>query len=431
MTPQPETEMMDLLALLSGGLVVLMLSYAASRVLKALKHGFSIRLQLFTSLFFTSLWTTALIGLWAIQRIEARAAQLFEQSGLSAEVFQEFLRDFGPKMSIILGLITLISAGSAWALGRGVAQPIERLAQSAEEIAHGGGIGTLPEPTGREVRRLTGAFVAMHRSLEDRQRFERFIADLSHDLKNPVAAIRASSEVLLSGAGEEPEARLRFLMRIDEAGGRLDRLLSHFLHLAKLEARGFKADVNPLDFMQISRRALTAFEGPAEVKEVTLELFASEGDEPLELCLARSRRLLKGNRLWLTRAIENLISNALRYTKPRGHIRLSWYADDMRARLFLRVEDDGPGVADHVQETLFERFVSDEASTLKEGEGSGLGLAIVKRVIEAHGGEIVLIESKGDASLIEGRPSLCGAIFELWIPLDAIQEEGTSIELSQ
>ena len=190
----------DHLGLLWGGLAFLTFSYALGRVLHSLKHGFSIRLQLFFTLFSTSMISTTLIGWWAINRIEAKAATLFEENGISTEVFEHFLRDFGAKTSLILALLTLIAAGGAWALGRGLASPIENLATAAENIADDGDISALPQPSGRELRRLRRSLVTMHEALEDRRQFESFVADLSHDLKNPVAAIKASVEVLQEGA---------------------------------------------------------------------------------------------------------------------------------------------------------------------------------------------------------------------------------------
>ena len=110
----------EIIGLFWGALGFLTLSYALSRALKAIQHGFSIRLQLFFTLFSASMITTTLIGVWSLQRIEAKATVLFEQHGLSAEVFEEFVRGFGAKTGLLLGLLVLICAGSAWALGHGL-----------------------------------------------------------------------------------------------------------------------------------------------------------------------------------------------------------------------------------------------------------------------------------------------------------------------
>ena len=377
----------ELAWLLAGALGIIIVSFALSRALKGAQHGFSIRLQLFFAVGFASLCTATLIGTWALRRIEARAAQLFVERGLSGEVLQEFFKDFGTKTSLLFGLICVISAGCAWALGRLLAEPIERLARSAKQISHNEAREPLPEPTGREVRKLTEAFEEMLRALEDRQRFERFIADLSHDLKNPVAAIRASSEVLLSGAADDPEARVRFLGRIDEAGARLERLLSGLLSLARLEARGLKRDPEPwplFEAMSAARRALAAV---AEVKGVGVKL-SFEGEEGLEGSEGSEGRVkIEGSRQWVTRALENLIANAVKHSPRGGLVRVTLRVNTTHA--YIEVEDEGEGVEESLKGVLFERYITHASE-----EGTGLGLAIVRRVAEAHGGEARLLESE-------------------------------------
>jgi len=392
----------DLGWLLGGALALITLSFALSRALRGRQHGFSIRLQLFAAITFAALCSTALIGWWALERIEARAAQLFAARGPSAEVLQEFIKDFGSKTSLLFGVICLISAGSAFALGRLLAGPIERLSRAAEGISRGAALpaAPLPPPSGREVRHLTEALDAMLRALEDRQRFERFIADLSHDLKNPVSAIRASTEVLLHGAADDPETRARFLGRIDEAGARLDRILSDFLSLARLEARGLKPDPAPWAVRDALERAAGALGAAAELKGVRVELrFADDA--------ARDARA-HGSRTWVTRAVENLLSNAVRYSPPNGRVEVTARLDPARGCV-LEVRDEGPGVDPALRAVLFERFVTDWGGVSPSG-GSGLGLAIVKRVFEAHG---------GGARLLEAGESEGGARFEVWWALSA------------
>ena len=94
----------------------------------------------------------------------------------------------------------------------------------------------LPPPFGREVRTLTQAVESMRRELEGRHLAEKLAADLSHELKNPVAAIRAAAEVLMDGALDEPEAARRFVSRIAEATQRLQGILNNLLMLTRLQA---------------------------------------------------------------------------------------------------------------------------------------------------------------------------------------------------
>jgi signal transduction histidine kinase len=463
---QVTSSLLDISALMGAGIGLMILCFAISRVLRALKHGFSIRLQLFFALFFISLSSTAIIGFWAIYRIEARAVQLLEQSGLSTEVLQEFIKDFGLKTSLILGLITLISAGTAWALGRGIAQPIERLAKAAEDISLGSDLQAVPEPSGKEVRYLTDAFIAMHQALEDRQRFENFITDLSHDLKNPVAAIQASSEVLLAGAAEHKHTRMPFLQRIDEASLRLNRLLSDFLGLARLEARGIKIEEQAISLPTLTQTVIESFASLIETKKIQIELkyyqikclnheasLSIHLTEESEYLTSMSRAmthldahkncLVLGHSIWLRRMLDNLLSNAIRYTPPQGQIRITFLQEmldqaneqesgkaNLKQRLMMWIEDNGDGVDSSLRHHLFERFMTDYHNPKGKTGGSGLGLAIVKRVVDAHQGKIILLDQEQKYSFYK---QLCkthenyakdyilgGACFQLEFPLHKV-----------
>lgn len=414
----------EAVGLIWGALGFLTISYALSRALRATQHGFSIRLQLFFTLFFASMMITTLIGVWALQRIEAKAVLLFDQRGFSAEVVEEFMRDFGAKTGLILGVISLICAGGAWALGRGIATPIEQLSEAAKRVSGGAEISSLPQPSGREVRRLRSAILAMHEALEDRRQFEGFIADLSHDLKNPVASIRASLEVLRSGAGEDPIEREHFLKRADEASDRLNRILSDFLGIARLEARGVRYDPLPLP---ISAPLLSSIRSASEVAEVhSVEFVLSYIDtehhnEKRELSLESKGGLVEeltvlGSARWLSRAFDNLFSNAIRYSPRGGVVWVDfWTRGD---QCLILVSDEGPGVSEAIQLHIFNRFISQANARLDDrdtSESTGLGLAIVKRIIEAHQGSARLISDPHEIEAMERRLT-SGAQFLLRLP---------------
>lgn len=375
--------------LLLGGLVVLIgAAFVAGRVLRSRRHGFSIRLQLFFAIATTSVLACGVIALWVIDRLRTRADELAVSSGPPLEVVAELVREFGPKISLLVALLGVGAAGAAWALGRGVAGPLERLTRAAEAVARGERHAVLPPPSGREVRRLTAALDSMRRSLEARHHIEAFVADLSHELKNPVSAIRAATEVLQEGAAEDPDARDRFLGRIDEATRRLEHLLADLLALARLEARGAEPERERLALDDCVRRAVRRSAAACEERQVQVAA---------DLVEVR----LRGDRRWLDRAIDNLLSNALRYSPPGGTIHLTLRATGGAAVLVVR--DEGPGVAAPIRERLFERFVTDRA----EAGQTGLGLAIVRTVAEQHGGGVHLVD--------DGEP---GARFEMTVALD-------------
>ena len=380
---------------LAAGMMLLVGSgLLASRVMRSLRHGFSIRLQLFLAMGSTAVLLMGIFGMLVFERLETRAAEIIASEGPSVTAVAEALiRDFGPKIALVAAVLGAAAAMSALALGRGVALPLERLTQAAEAVAAGERQAVLPAPTGREVRRLTRAFESMRRSLEDWHAIEVFVADLSHELKNPVSAIRAASEVLAEGAAEDPEARARFLGRIDEAGRRLEALLGDLLALARIEAQGIEPDRVPVLVDEIVRQAIEGCADRLEARRQVAEFDAV----PIRL---------RGNARWVRRAVDNLLANAIRHGPEDSmiHVRLR----SLNACAVLTVCDQGPGVAPALKDRLFERFATNRGDT----GGTGLGLAIVRTVAEHHGGGVRVLPT-ADAHPCPPKTGGPGACFEL------------------
>src|SRR5207248_11351706 len=284
------------------------------------------------------------------------------------------MSDVAPKVALLAFILALASAVVAVLIGQAVAGPIERLTRVAQRVAAGERQAALPEPRGREVRELTTALESMRRELEQRHALESFVADLSHELKNPIASIRASAEVLTEGAADEPETARRFALRIRESADKLQALTQDLLSLARLEARGIEAR-EKVDLCAIAREALDAQGPTAAAREVRLEL-AADGAAPV-----------RGDPVWLRRALENLLGNAVQHS-PRGERVEVAIAPDAGGFVAI-VRDHGPGVDPAIRDRLFERF-----ATTRHGEGgTGLGLAIVRAVAELHGGQAMLRQS--------------------------------------
>lgn len=308
----------------------------------------------------------------------------------------QLLADVGPKVALLAFLFAVASAVVAGLLGGAVAIPIERLTRAAERVAAGERQAALPEPRGREVRQLTRALESMRRELEERHALEAFVADLSHELKNPIASIRASAEVLEEGAADDPKTARQFARRIRQSSDKLQALTADLLSLARLEARGFVPHIEPLELRGIAREAIEALGSQASRRKVKLEL---RGEEP---------GATKGDATWLKRAAENLIANAVQHSPEGGRVTISVSASTLgdgtetKDAVALRVLDEGPGVDPARKERLFVRF-----ATTRHGEGgTGLGLALVRAVAELHGGAARLVEGAA--------PS--GAMFELVLP---------------
>jgi signal transduction histidine kinase len=338
------------------------------------------RLQLFLAIAFVTFLLVGLFGLLAFDRLQMRATELMASEETTMGVLAQLLADFGPKLTFLAFVLGSAAAVAAFVLGRGTAAPLERLILAAEAIARGERQAVLPPPQGREVRRLTMAFESMRRSLEDRHTIERFVADLGHELKNPVAAIRAACEALSLGAVDDPAARARFVGRIDEAGRRLEILLHDLLGLARLEAQGVPLATRALDLSRTVTAAVEAAEPGATARNVVID--EEVGPAPV-----------RGDERWLRRAVDNLLSNAIRYAPEGTAVDVRLYPEG--DFVVLTVRDRGPGVAPALRSRLFERFVTDRT----DADGTGLGLAIVRSVAEHHGGRVRLVEVSPGACL--------------------------------
>lgn len=279
------------------------------------------------------------------------------------------LADFAPTVlliSLVLGAAAALAA--AW-IGRAIAAPIEALSEFGERVSEGERTASPPIASGREVIRLRQAIDSMQRQLEGRPFVETFAADLSHELKNPVAAIRASAEVLEEGAMDDPEAAKRFVHRIREATERIERLLRELLGLANIEARGVER-FSPIDMAKLSRSVVDSLED----QKSRIEL-SGEGDTRV-----------RGDEAWLVRAVSNLVDNALVHSEAASKVavEVGRTGDDV----VVRVRNTG-SVPAHVRQRAFRRFVTTRA----DKGGTGLGLAIVRAVAEAHGGRAELVDT--------------------------------------
>lgn len=277
-------------------------------------------------------------------------------------VVQALLADFAPTVLVIsLVLGAAAAAAAAW-IGQTIAAPIEALSLYSQRVSEGERPALPRAVVGREVARLSRSIETMRERLEGRPFVETFASDLSHEMKNPVAAIRASAEVLQEGALDEPEQAARFVMRIHQAAARMEKLLADLLSLAEIETRG------PEHLDEV------------ELAELLRDLVATreEGQERISLS-CNGTGIIKGDRGWLTRAFSNLIENCLLHSAPasRVHIVLDELGDEVQIR------SENPGqLQKHVRDSLFRRFVT----TRREQGGTGLGLSIVRAVMEAHGG---------------------------------------------
>jgi signal transduction histidine kinase len=232
-----------------------------------------------------------------------------------------------------------------------------------------------------------------------RQRDE-FFAGVSHDLRTPVAAIKASIEAVLANEPEDlPKPLHRLLVNIGLATEGLSGLVEDLLELARLEAGRVELRRVECDLGELAARALAG-----------VEPLAGERQQRLELAAPTSVRA-RVDPERLGRALTNLLANAQKYGRRGGLIRLC-LASEPRADV-LSVSDDGPGIALEEQARIFERFYRSADGQTRTRAGTGLGLPIARALVELHGGTLT----------VDSRPG-AGATFLIRLPRsDAVLTE--------
>ena len=306
---------------------------------------------------------------------------------------------------IMAALLTLASILLAFFAVRSVVvrslRPLNRLAATAQAVSNlelDRGEVTVPRvaaedanPTS-EVGRVGQAFNHMLDNVEGalavRQQSEtklrQFVADASHELRNPLASIRGYSELTRRSRDELPEPTQHALSRIESESDRMSTLVEDLLLLARLDS-GPNLDITRTDLTEIIVNAVS----DAQVAGRDHLWRLSLPDEPVE-AMADSHRLHQ--------VVVNLLANARTHTPAGTEVTTSLSREGQWA--VVSIHDNGPGIAPEVLPTVFERFTRAEASRYrKSGEKStGLGLAIVQAVVGAHGGMASVASVPGDTT---------------------------------
>ncbi|HXU32272.1 MAG TPA: ATP-binding protein, partial [Thermoanaerobaculia bacterium] len=225
-----------------------------------------------------------------------------------------------------------------------------------------------------------------------------FVANVSHELKTPLSAIRGFAETLRDGALAEPETAARFTGRILEHCRRLQALLDDLLTLGRLESVGERAGRSPVDLVAIARRAIEGVAPAAEERQVELTLEPPPAEDgPL---------VLVGDADGLERMLTNLLANAIKYNRPDGAVRLRLRRQPTPAGgggYTIEVEDTGIGIPAEALPRLFERFYRVDKGRSRDEGGTGLGLSIVKHVAQTHGGQVEVQSRPGQGSTFRVR----------------------------
>lgn len=288
----------------------------------------------------------------------------------------------------------LLMAGTAlasWIIFTPARRKLSALECAAERMREGDLLARAPEVGGDEIAHVARAFNRMGEQLAERDDALRqvdllrrqMLADVSHELKTPLTAMRGFIETLQMPeiAGDE-ERRTRYFATLERETRRLERIVADLLDVARLEN-----GVADFEMRVFATRRL--FEQVARRHEPT----ATEAGVTIDVHVDDAADQLYGDPHRLEQAVDNLVANALRYT-PRGG-RLSMAAAVVGAQVAITVTDTGPGIAAEHVGHVFDRFYKADASRAATREGSGLGLSIVRAIVERHGGDVQVASEPG------------------------------------
>ncbi|MEQ4717991.1 HAMP domain-containing sensor histidine kinase [Nonomuraea sp. B19D2] len=280
-------------------------------------------------------------------------------------------------------LVTGIAAWTAWLLVGRALRPVEAIRTQISQITVSDLSLRVPEPQGSdEISRLATTANQTLSQLEAAvEQLRQFASTTSHELRTPIAALRAHlEEALLYPDDVDAQDALRSSLA---TAGRLEAIVNDLLLLARLRA------TDPLPPEKIDLGELVAAEVSAQSSSVPINVHALGGPE------------IRGSRMQLIRVLDNLLANALRHAESAVEVSVE-PADDGVA---VTVTDDGPGIPPTHRERVFERFVRLDDGRRRDPGGSGLGLAISRDIAHTHHGTLT----------VEDSPR--GARFVLWLPL--------------
>lgn len=297
---------------------------------------------------------------------------------------------FASEHDLLLATVLLLFAsGIAVSLGSFFTGAlIDRIShlKTATQSVENGDLSTRADIVGRdEIASLADSFNKMAERLQTADQKQKeldslrrdLVAWAGHDLRTPLSSIRLIIEALSDGVVSDPEEIKNYLSQTKKQVDSLSFLVDDLFQISQLDSGGMPLNLAPAAISDLISDTLESFSGLAAQKGVKLFGSAEEGVDPITIDV-----------LWMGRALNNLVSNAIRYTPAGGEIVLT--AQPAGNKIIVSIRDSGEGILPEDIPHVFERFYRGDKSRSRVSGGAGLGLAIAKGVVEAHHGEITI-----------------------------------------
>lgn len=291
----------------------------------------------------------------------------------------KFCKKILPAIIVELLLVAIVCMFMARFLAKRLVKPIELMAQNIDS--------DYSVAAYEEIQPFVDKIHSQHKALKKSTKIRQdFTANVSHELKTPLASISGYAELIETGMAKEGDIQ-HFAGEIHKSSMRLLSLINDTIEMSKLDVMDNKLEMHPIS---LSEEAISCVD--------RLKVNAEKHNIDISVDLLEKYCIIMGNQEMVQEIIYNLCDNAIRYNKEGGHVWVSVFRQG--DNVFLQVKDDGIGIPEEDQDRIFERFYRVDKARSKETGGTGLGLAIVKHIAEHHNAEIRLESKIGEGTTI-------------------------------
>jgi two-component system sensor histidine kinase BaeS len=296
--------------------------------------------------------------------------------------------EFSQSRFVIVGIMAgglLLGVVLGWSLAVNLSRPIRKVTQAINDLAHGNSQIEILESGPEEIQLLARSFNSLNSRLSNLEKARKqLLANLVHELGRPLGALRSAIQALAGGAGGDPKLLSDLTSGMDDEAARLQNLLEDLAHLHEQVLGTLELDYKPLEMSEWLHKVVRPWQEAAQEKNLEWQVNIPAG---LPVISADPTRLAS--------AVENLVSNAIKYTHAEGKVTISAGVDG--DEMWIDVEDNGYGIAPEEQSKVFEPFYrGNQGRRFKQG--MGLGLSIARDLVVAHGGWISLESQPGEGS---------------------------------
>jgi signal transduction histidine kinase len=310
--------------------------------------------------------------------------------------------EFTRSRYVIVGILAgglLVGTVLGWSLALNLSKPIREVTQAINDLSHGNRQAPLAERGPEEIQLLAQSFNSLSERLSSMEKARRqLLANLVHELGRPLGALRSAIQALAGGAANDPKLLEDLTTGMDDQAARLQHLLDDLAHLHDQVLGTLEMEYQPLRISDWLPKVLRPWQEAAQDKHLTWQT-----DIPVDL------PEISADPDRLASVVENLVSNAIKYTHPGGMVSISALVEG--EELLIQVKDNGSGIDSDEQQKVFEPFYrGNQGRRFKQG--MGLGLSIARDLIEAHGGRISLESIPGE-----------GSLFSIHLPLQKVTQQ--------